>query len=61
MNNNATMPQRDDESYDKLYKVRPFIETWKANFRLKYHPTVTSIFILGRIKMELKMDYDMLW
>ena len=38
MNNNATMPQRDDESYDKLYKVRPFIESLKTNFRLQYHP-----------------------
>ena len=31
LNNNATMPQRDDESYDKLYKVRPFIESLKTN------------------------------
>ena len=38
LNNNATMPQRDDESYDKLYKVRPFIESLKTNFRLQYHP-----------------------
>ena len=37
-NSNATMRQRDDESYDKLYKVRPFIESLKTNFRLQYHP-----------------------
>ena len=38
LNNNETMPQRDQDNYDKLYKVRPFIESLKTNFQIQYHP-----------------------
>ena len=38
LNNNATMPQRDQENYDKLYKARPFFESLKTNFQIQYHP-----------------------
>ena len=38
LNDNETMPQRDQDNYDKLYKVRPFIENLKINFQIQYHP-----------------------
>jgi len=33
INDNSTMTARDDPEYDKLFKVRPFVDTIKSSFR----------------------------
>ena len=38
LNDNTKMPERESPDYDKLFKVRPFIDAIKANFLIQYHP-----------------------
>jgi len=33
MNDNSTMKARDDPEYDKLFKVRPFVDNTKSSFQ----------------------------
>jgi hypothetical protein len=33
INDNDTMKARDDPEYDKLFKVRPFVDSFKSSFR----------------------------
>lgn len=35
---NSQMPQRGDENFDKLFKVRSFMENLNTKFRLNYNP-----------------------
>ena len=38
LSDNTQMPKAGDENFDKLYKVRQFIEDLKTNFKINYHP-----------------------
>ena len=38
VNNNENMPAKGDANYDKLYKIRPIIDSLKVNFQLQYNP-----------------------
>lgn len=38
LNDNSVMPGRKDANYDKLYKLRPFIDELKKNFQKCYNP-----------------------
>ena len=38
VNNNENMLARENENYDKLFKIRPLIESLKVNFQLQYNP-----------------------
>lgn len=39
LNDNSQEPGRDNAAYDKLYKVRPLLETLTENFKNFYDPT----------------------
>lgn len=39
LNDNAKEPGRDAQNYDKLYKVRPFIDKLSENYKKFYSPT----------------------
>ena len=38
LNDSATQPPRGDHNYDRLYKVRPFLDRVVANFKGAYIP-----------------------
>ena len=38
LNDNEKQPTRESSNYDKLYKVRPFLDTLVSNFRMAYTP-----------------------
>ena len=38
VNNNENMLARENENYDKLFKIRPLIESLKINFQIHYNP-----------------------
>ena len=38
LNDSATQPQRGDPGYDKLYKVRPFLDIILENFKRHFQP-----------------------
>lgn len=38
LNNNALLPNRQQPDFDKLYKVRPFIDALRKNFQKHYKP-----------------------
>lgn len=38
LNDNTKMLPRDNPTFDKLFKVRPFIESIKGNFKLQFNP-----------------------
>ena len=35
---NSTMPAARVEDFDKLYKIRPFLDDLKTNFKVQYNP-----------------------
>lgn len=61
LNDNSLLPSRQDASYDKLYKIRPFIEQLKQNFQNYYGPTMeqavdeTMVKFKGRISFKQYM------
>lgn len=38
LNDNTIMPKRNTHNYDKLYKLRPFINILLSNFQKTYNP-----------------------
>ena len=38
LSDNSKMPQPGDENFDKLFKVRQFLEDLKTNFKVNCHP-----------------------
>ena len=38
LTDNSKMPRPGNENFDKLYKVRQFLEDLKANFKVNYNP-----------------------
>jgi len=38
LSDNSKMPRPGDENFDKLFKVRQFLEDLKTNFKVNYHP-----------------------
>ena len=38
LNDNDKMSPRDNPDFDKLFKVRPLVDSLKANFKLQYKP-----------------------
>ncbi|XP_030751377.1 piggyBac transposable element-derived protein 4-like [Sitophilus oryzae] len=61
LNDNSVIPARDTINFDKLYKVRPFLDSLKANFRncLQPHENVavdeSMIKFKGRISIKQYM------
>ena len=47
LNDNSKMPQPGDQDFDKLYKVRPLLETIRMNSQKAYSP-----------HQEVSMDLD---
>lgn len=39
LNDNSLIPKKSESSYDKLYKIRPFIQTLLNNFQKAYNPS----------------------
>lgn len=39
LNDNSNMPNRQDQNYDKLYKLRPFLDSLSSTFISCYNPT----------------------
>ena len=58
LNDNTRMPQRGDEGFDKLYKVRPLLERVRINSQLCYQPhqqlAVDEAMILFKGRSSLK-------
>lgn len=38
VNDNSVMPKKGDEHYDKLYRIRPFVDFILKNSRRLYNP-----------------------
>lgn len=58
LNDNTRMPQRGDEGFDKLYKIRPLLERVRINSQLCYQPhqqlAVDEAMILFKGRSSLK-------
>ena len=39
LNNSENIPSRDSSSYDRLYKIRPFLDVLLTNFNKNYKPS----------------------
>ena len=52
------MPQPGTANYDKLYKVRGFIDSVNANFRLNYHPHIEQAIDEAMIKYKGRTSHS---
>lgn len=43
LNDNAVIPKKGTPQYDKLYKVRPLINTLSETFKKSYRPLRTNL------------------
>lgn len=57
LNDNSREPKKGHESYDKLYKIRPFIDTLSENYKRFYDPTRVQAIDESMIKFKGRSSF----
>ena len=57
LNDNSNAPSKADPNFDKLYRVRPFLDTLNKNFEAAYSPTQNQAIDESMIKFKGRSSY----
>lgn len=57
MNDNTIMPKKGEENYDKLYKIRPYLDKLLQNYKQYYNPTKCQAIDESMVKYKGRVSY----